>query len=128
MLAKREQGGSTLFFLFFLFLFSTFLYVNWILIPVYIENKSVKRALHALSSKNIISKNQDYSANKGAIFSYLGKLFRINNIKHVDVDNVTVKSKDKLYIVNITYQVKQHLVGNLDVLLSFDDRVEVEAH
>ncbi len=127
MLARTQRGAGTLFFLFFLFLFSIFLYIAWIVFPIYLENTAVKQALKAMSSKNVIKQGQTLSVNKQNVLIYLGKMFRINNVKHATFDHVTVQRQGRLYTVEVVYQVQQHLFYNADLLLSFDDIVTVEA-
>ena len=126
MNVKRQQGAGFLFFIFFMFLLSFFLYVTWLLVPVYLENYAVKQALGAMPTKNVIISGQSREYNKEMIRRFLGKMYRVNSVTSVSYSDFDLKKNGNLYNVVVDYEVRKHLIYNVDIVVKFAESVEVQ--
>lgn len=90
------------------------------LVPVYLEYSKVASVLESLGSQPGIS-----NETKAGIVALVTRRFDVNDIRGVDPKIVKV-SKDKgMMLISIVYERREHLVGNVDVVASFDKKVEV---
>ncbi|MCO7225467.1 DUF4845 domain-containing protein [Pleionea sp. CnH1-48] len=89
------------------------------LVPVYIENMSVKKALESLEKENT-------KMSKAQVNRKLAAQFNINQVERVTKENIHFKpTRGGKMRVSIVYDVKIDLVSNLSVLVEFDDSVEI---
>jgi hypothetical protein len=87
--------------------------------PIYYEHFKVKASLDALRSEpNLASKSQE------EILSMLTKRFDVNMVEHVSAEDIKISRDDGRTQIRIAYQVTEELLGNLSVLVTFDDTVE----
>lgn len=91
--------------------------------PIYVDHYKVKASLESLKTdKDITSKSRK------DILIALSKRWQIDDIDSVSQDNVTV-TKDMYQVsVQIVYDVQQPIFGNIEVLVHFDDQIEVSAN
>jgi len=90
------------------------------LVPVYLEYSKVSSVLESLTSQPGIG-----NETKAGVISLITRRFDVNDIRNVDPKIVKV-SKDKgMMSIGIAYERREHLVGNIDVVASFDKQVEV---
>ncbi len=88
--------------------------------PVYLENLTVKDVVESLKDEPLITKR---SASE--VKSMIMKRLDINGVYDLKSDHVTVKKSPGIMKVDITYTVQKKMVGNIDVLISFSDQVEL---
>ncbi len=88
------------------------------LVPIYLENYSVKSSLNALAS------DEGKSGNVREIRDQLLRRLQINNVQNVKADHINIKVEGNRRIVTVDYEVRTRFYGNLWLLSSFNEKVE----
>ena len=90
------------------------------LLPIYLDGFAVKSSLESLKEQHNVNKMSPARIKQTIL-------------KRLDINMVTDVSKDDIYIekdksgtsVEIDYEVRDNLVGNLDIVVSFDYTVDI---
>lgn len=118
---KRFQRGYTLISLIFILgLIAFFVLLILKITPIYMDHSKVTNALAALKQTTDVQ-----SMSEGEIRSTLDKRFNLNYVNDVKMENVRVIKRGNYLRVEIVYEVVQKIVGNLSVLVEFNDKIEV---
>jgi len=88
--------------------------------PIYLENLTVKDVVESLKEEPLITKR---SASE--VKSMIMKRLDINGVYDLKSDHVTVKKSPGIMKVAIDYQVQKKMVGNIDILVTFSDQIEL---
>lgn len=119
-LAKRQQG-LTFISLIFVLGFIGFVVLLFLKIaPVYLDHSKVSNCLSELKKTPHIQ-----SQSQSEIKENLRRQFSINDISEVSPDNITVTKYGNYLRVAIDYEVVRKIIGNLSVLMQFNDVIEV---
>lgn len=90
------------------------------LLPVYMEHFSVKSILDNLAKERVILAPEE-------IKPRILKNFILNDVSNVDRQHITVKRQSKdLTKVTIDYEVRRKMIANIDVVIHFNDSVDVK--
>lgn len=113
---NRKQRGMTLTsFLMVLIVVAFAIYVGMKLLPMYQEYYSVRSALKGLAAEPG-SADMDPSKIQDMFF----KRMDINYSDHVKPQDVKFERIDGGWRMNVNYEVRRELIGNLDVVGKFD--------
>ncbi|HEX4974446.1 MAG TPA: DUF4845 domain-containing protein [Pseudomonadales bacterium] len=93
------------------------------LIPVYLDNYTIKGALDSLNEQAGITQMTPEK-----IKSILSNQLQINNVHNLDPKSIVIKKYNGRLTVNIDYEVRIDLVQNVDLLVSFENKFEAVAH
>ena len=99
-------------------------------IPVYVENYSIKDSIKGLTQLRDSSITEDDFANIEIIRSALIKRFEINGIYDIKPQQILVSpTKDKTYTIKINYNAIRPLFGNIELLFKFniEEQVKINA-
>lgn len=92
------------------------------LFPVYMDYFNVKSIMNEEAhSPGIGSKNYR------AVWDGISKRLDINDINGITQKNFSMKTVGNQTTLTIKYQIKRHLIGNIDGLMSFDYSVHYES-
>lgn len=120
-LRMRKQKGMTFAgWLVVLVLIGFFALLGMKLIPIYLEHYTVNKVVQGLRNEPLITKQ---SANQ--VRQMIMRRLDINGVYDLKSDNVSVKKSPGILHVAIEYQVQRKMVGNIDVLISFSDEIEL---
>lgn len=117
---SNDRGLTFLGFLIVAGVFGFFVLLILKIGPIYLDHYKVKASLASLRSDPDLA-----SRTKNEILISLEKHWEIDMIDSVSRDNVEVIKDMHKMKVQITYDVIQPIVGNVDVLVHFDDAIEV---
>ena len=119
----NRQKGMTFFGVALLLVIIGFMATVFIkLTPVYLENFKVKSALESLSEEAGIN-----TMMKSDIKVLIKKRFGIDDVKNVEAKDVKIERIKGTLVISVSYEVRTPIIGNLDVVASFNDiKVEVE--
>ena len=93
------------------------------MVPLYLEFGKVASTLESLKEQPNITQQT-----KSDIVKIVSKRFDVNDVDNVDPKLIKI-SKDKGVLkVSIKYERREHLVGNVDIVATFDKQVEVAAN
>ncbi len=91
------------------------------LFPVYLEHFKVSSHLENLASEEGVGKFSD-----AEIRRTLTKRFDIDDVEHVRPEDIFIEHPDRnTTIIAIEYEVRTPAFGNVDMVVSFADEVEV---
>lgn len=90
--------------------------------PIYLDHYKVKMSLEGLRSDPDLA-----SRSKEEVMRSLQKRWDIDMVDSVTKDDVTITKDINQINVRVAYDVAKPLFGNLDVLVHFDDSIEVSA-
>lgn len=90
------------------------------ILPVYIDHFNVSSVLSSLENEPGIS-----TMTGGEVTNMLMKRLDINIVKDVTRDDIYISQQNQVRLIEIEYQVQRKLVGNIDVLIHFNDKIEV---
>lgn len=117
-----KQRGLTAISWFFVIaiaiLFITFLIR---LIPIYIDGFSVYESIEAMQSDSKL-KTSTTKAIKKSLLTRLN----LNSVYSVTGEDIYVSKKSGKTIIEVDYEVRENLVGNLDFVVSFKKEVTVQ--
>ncbi|MBP1148993.1 DUF4845 domain-containing protein [Methylocaldum sp. RMAD-M] len=117
---SRQSGLTLIGFLFVLFLIGFFSLLVLKIGPVYLEHYKVVSSLESLKKDNdLASKTRD------EILTLLQKRWEINMVERVSTKDVKIIKEGSYLKIEIAYDVAEHLFGNVDALLHFNDLIEV---
>jgi len=119
--SPKSQQGLTFISLVFILAFIGFVVLLGLKIgPIYLDHMKVSSSLAAIEkTPNIQEQTQDEIRNS------LRKRFDLNYVNDVTQDDITVIKHDNYLKVAIEYEVVKNIVGNLSVLVEFNDVIEV---
>ena len=116
---QKQQGMTFISVVFILTLIAIVTLLTLKVAPIYLEYNDVYTSLQAL-------KKDDLSGmTPGKIRSLLQKKLDVNMVDSVSVEDISVIKKGKYVKVDVDYEVIEHLVGNIDLLIYFNDAIEV---
>lgn len=110
----RQQGITLLGFVIVLAVVGVFAYVGMKLFPMYSEYYSVKSSLKGLANEPGIA-NESPQKIRDLFFRRL----YVNYSENVQEENVKVKRVDAGWQVDVNYEVRRPMVGNIDVVGKF---------
>ena len=117
----RQQGLSIVGFLMVLSLVIFFSYIGMRLWPIYYNHYSVVNSMNAVASERG-SANWSLTQIRVRVYSNLFVSGTEGFIKEKDITKV----RDNGVFIRIAYEVRRPLIGNLDVVASFDRRVRLQ--
>lgn len=119
----HQKGMTAIGWLLVLGLIAFFTLITLRLVPLYLEYGKVASVIESLQNEPGVT-----NMSRTEIVTLVSRRFDVNDVRNVDPKIIKV-SKDKgLLTVGINYERRQHLVGNVDVVATFDKTVEVVAH
>ena len=116
---SRQSGMTLIGFLFTFLVFGFFVLLVLKLAPIYLEHFKVKSTLASLEKEPELA-----SKSKDEILNMLQRRWDINMIDKVSAKDVTVTKQGGRVKVQIVYEVSEHILGNVDALVYFDDTIE----
>jgi hypothetical protein len=93
------------------------------LVPLYLEYGKVASVMESLQNEPGVT-----NMSRTEIVTLVTRRFDVNDVRNVNPKIIKV-SKDKgILTVSIDYERREHLAANIDVVATFDKKVEVVAH
>jgi len=117
----NQQGLTAITMVLVLVIIGFFAMIVIRLFPIYMEHFSVVTHLDRLGQDQATKSMTDKE-----ILRTLHKRFNIDDVRHVKDDNIYIeRGKDKSVVIAIEYEVRTPTIGNVDMVVSFSDEVEV---
>lgn len=117
---KHQKGMTLTSFIFIVACIGFFLYIGMALFPMYEEFYAVRTSLKSLKDESI-TVDTDTSQIKEMLFRRLS----INEVDAIKRDNVTFDRIGSGWRINVNYEVRHSLVGNLDVVGKFSSQEDL---
>lgn len=119
----HQKGMTAIGWLLVLGLIAFFTLITLRLVPAYLEFAKVTSVLESLQNEPGITRKT-----RGEITQMITKRFDVNDVYQVDAKQVKITKEKGVLTVSINYERREHLVGNVDVVTTFDKQVEVVAN
>jgi hypothetical protein len=116
----NQQGLTFISLVFILGLIGFFVLLGLKIGPIYLNHSKVVSALADIEKTPNIE-----AQTEGEIRNSLSKRFDINYVDDVTQDDITITRHGNYLKVAIEYEVARKIVGNLSVLVEFNDNIEV---
>ncbi|MES9900097.1 MAG: DUF4845 domain-containing protein [Sedimenticola sp.] len=117
---RNQQGMTFTGWLVVLALIGFFALVGMKIVPIYLQNYSVRTVVQSLEDEPLISRKSSNEIRK-----IIMRRFDINGIYDLKRDHVSVKVSPGIMDVSVVYDVRKKMVGNLDIIVSFDERIRL---
>ncbi len=118
---RRQRGAVSLGIIIIIAAVGGAVWLSLRLIPHYIDFETMKSVMEDLPGPQI------HEMDKRAIRDSLEKRFKINNLRSFKVrDVVKIERTSKNTVVSIAYEVREPLMFNIDMVLSFEDQYTYE--
>ena len=116
----RQRGMTPIGWIFVFLLIAFFALIGLKLTPIYIESFTVGSVISDLKNEPGIT-----SMTSREISSIINKRFDVNTITNVSTDDVYVEKLGDTMTISVEYEVREPLLGNVDIVVSFNKYVEV---
>ena len=120
---NRQQGMTGLGWLTVIALIGFFSLLIIKLAPIYMEHYSVRTVLESLKEEPLITKKS-----KAEIRTMINRRLKVNGVYDMQKEAISIKKDGGVTTVDITYQVQKNMAGNIDVLVSFSNQIELVAN
>ena len=120
MIMRKQKGMSLVGFLIVLAMVVFFAYLGMRVTPIYLEFYSVKNAMNGVA-------NEPGSANFSPFDikdKMLSRLYVSYTDGNVGVEDIKVVRNNGVFL-QVNYEVRKPVMGNLDVIATFDERVRL---
>ena len=91
--------------------------------PIYMEGFKVRSALASLKEQPGVTKKA-----KSEIVKLLFNRFQVDDITNVTREDILIEKSNGVLTVTIDYEIRTHVMGNMDVVGKFNQEVEVIAN
>jgi len=117
----KQRGLSYTGWLFAIAIVAVISVMAFRIIPVYLQHATVVTIIESLQSEPDISRKS-----KAQIRKLLVKRFKMNMVTGISVQDITINKKKRQLFIELNYQVKQPVIHNMEVLMTFSDEIELE--
>ncbi len=118
-LMKKQHGLTLISIVFILIFICAVVLLVLKVAPIYMNHSKVVNALEAIEAMPEVT-----SMSKREIEASLSKRFNLNYVEDVSVNDVEIIKQPDYLSVRISYEVVQPIIGNLSVLVEFNDGFE----
>ncbi len=121
---NQDQQGLT--FISWLIVFAIggfFILLTLKIVPIYLENQSVKGVIIALEENPKLKQERTTVAN---IKELIKRGFKVNSIYDFPKDAIKVKKEKNRVVVDITYAREEPIIANIAVKVSFSEKLDLE--
>ena len=91
------------------------------LVPVYLENYKVTKSLDTLLGTAI----EDRSS--AGLMKMFMRRMEVNDIEHVRQQDIKMEKQDNGFVMDVNYEVRVPIIGNVDAVVKFHNRQEIPA-
>ena len=117
---NREQGLTFISWLVILLVVGFAISIGLKVGPVYLEHFAVKKSLESLKEEPLISRKSVADIRK-----MLMARLDMNSIYHLGKENVLIGRAGGVTSVTIKYEERREVVGNLSLIMTFNDSIEL---
>ncbi len=121
-LRDNQNGMSAGGWIFMVLVFGIVLSVGAKLAPLYLDNSTISGILDGLAEEQGLVNKRSRD-----IESMMVKRFKMNNIRDFNVkENIEIKRSKRGVDIVMQYEVRQQLLGNVDLVTSFEKQVSLK--
>ena len=121
---QRQQGMTTIGWILTFLLIAFFTLITLKIVPIYIDSYKAVSILDDMEKEAY----EIGAMSPGEIVRTLQKRLTINMVQGVTSDDIYVERNGDSLTIGLDYEVRRNLLGNLDVVVSFEKSIEVPVH
>ncbi|WBE24667.1 DUF4845 domain-containing protein [Denitrificimonas caeni] len=122
---KNQQGMSFFSWLVILVLIAFFASAAFKLIPHYMDNRALDKAIMAVEKDKATGDKID---TVGDLYTHINKSMQVNAIRDLKIDDImTVNKVNNDYLIHLKYEQREPLIKNIDLVVTFDKEYRVRA-
>ncbi len=122
---RAQRGASILTWLVILAFAAFFASATFKLIPHYMDNKALEKAIMAVEEDKTVGDKIDTVSD---FYSYISKSMQVNSIRDLKMDDIIeVSQNNNDFLVHLKYEQREPLIRNIDMVVSFDKKYRVRA-
>ena len=118
---NRQKGMSTVGIIAIVGILGFFVVSFLKVFPMYYDNNKLKSALEALQQDSKVDPKS-----KRAIWGSLSKRLYVNEVRSVEINDVTMTRKNGQTTVTVTYETRDDFFGNLFIGGAFSESVVID--
>ncbi len=124
MISLKNQHGLTMIsWLLVLTMVGFFIMVGMKLAPVYLQNYTIRNILESVR-KEILTSRKPVTE----IRTMLSRRFDMNSIDNLKRENIKIRRSSGITTIEVNYEERRPIVGNLDAIMTFHESVELVAN
>ncbi|MFC4258339.1 DUF4845 domain-containing protein [Marinobacter lacisalsi] len=116
----RQQGASTVGILIAVLFFASLLTLLIKLGPAYLDDYTIKGALEGLDGEEGLSQMTPSDVRR-----LVTKRLSVNNVDSFNAKDINIEKDGDLVIISLDYEVRTHVVSNVDAVISFSHFYEL---
>ena len=120
---EKQQGMTFISWLVLLVVLGFMVMVVLKITPVYLDHFAIQKSLESMQTEPLIGRKRVTEIRK-----MLLRRLDMNNIRYIGKDNLTIARSGGITKISIKYEKEKELVGNMSLLMKFDDTIELVAN
>lgn len=117
---QRQRGLTFISWLVILIVLGFFIMVALKITPVYLEHYAVKQSLESLKNEPFIGRKSVVDIRK-----MLMNRLDMNNVRHLKKDQISISRAGGVTTIAINYEERRPVIGNLSLVMTFGDSIEL---
>jgi hypothetical protein len=118
----RQRGMTPIGWILVFLLIAFFTLIALKLVPIYLDSFTIGSVISDLKKEPGIG-----SKSSREILSTIEKRLDINMVKGITADDILIEKAGDAMTISTEYEVRENILGNVDVVVSFNKSVEVSA-
>ena len=119
----KECGLTMISWLLILSMIGFFVMVGLKVVPVYMQHYTIKNVVESLEQEPLISRKP-----VGEIRKMLMNRLDVNHVRNINRDHINIRRTGGITTVEISYEERRPIAGNLDVIMSFNESIQLIAN
>ncbi len=117
---RYQRGVTGIGWLTILMILGFFVFLGLKIGPIYMEHYSIKSVLHSFDADTDLESKSTRQLRKA-----IQHRLTINSVYDFDNSNIKIKKRSDRFSIDMSYEVRKKMAGNIDVIVSFDDKQEI---
>ena len=118
----RQRGMTPIGWIFVFLLIAFFTLIALKLVPIYLDSLTIASAITDLKKEPGIG-----AKTPREVVAIIEKRLDINMVEGITTDDIFVEKVGDTMTISADYEVRKNMLGNVDVVVSFNNSVEVSA-
>lgn len=120
---RKQQGWTMWSLMFTLLVIGSISWVGLKIVPLYMDNSTIRGAIKPMAQDRSLA-----DASYDEIVTLIQKRLSINNVRWVKPDNIEFVEEDNFTQVRIDYEKRIKMVSNIDIILTFENHVNLPSN
>ncbi len=117
----RQQNGVTLIgWIVIIALVVSIAMLVAVLTPVYVQNFALRSVMDGMKEEPGVTQMTPKK-----IKDLISRRLYVNEVREFDMKNLNVEKKKGHIIITADYEIRRHLAGNIDAVLTFNEKTDI---